>query len=142
MSNLGKFVKTETGFKGTIKTMALDLTDVRFEKEQGPKRTEDSPDYIVYVDGAQVGAGWAKVSNGKGKKPYISALIDDPSMERPLNFTLFATTPDGSKQDALWSRPKANCGAGRPRENGGAGLRQVLSALRPGPIPGATDRAA
>ena len=104
MSVLGTFQKTPDGFLGNVRTLTLRLEDVRLVKIEGSKRGKNSPDFRVLVEGVEIGAGWTKPYDD-GKKTFVSATMDDPSMPHALNFSLFMRQ-DGKGFDATWNRPQ------------------------------------
>jgi uncharacterized protein (DUF736 family) len=104
MSNVGTFQKTQNGFKGSIRTLQVNVPEVLLTKIDA-KRGNNSPDYRVMVAGHEIGAAWNKVSTGEEKKKYISVTMDDPSFPHRVNCSLFERE-DGKGYDAVWNRPR------------------------------------
>ncbi len=97
MTTIGNFTQDENGFTGTITTLAL---KAKAAIKSIPKRSEHAPDYRVYANGAEIGAGWGKVS--ETSKPYLSIKLDDPSFGRPIYCRLI--TREDNTRVLLWSR--------------------------------------
>ena len=98
MATIGIFTKTSDGYTGQVRTltMKLDLT-VR----SCPKDTDKGPDYRLFVDGAECGAGWTRQSNAG--RDYISCKLDDPTFPAPV-YTSLVTSEDGQRHSLIWSR--------------------------------------
>ena len=104
MSNVGTFQKTTNGYKGGIRTLRVTLPEVILVKIEGTKRGDSSPDYRVLVEGVECGAGWIRPYDD-GKKKFVSATLDDPSLPNAINFSLFENQ-DGKTFNASWNRPQ------------------------------------
>lgn len=105
---MGIFKKVSTGFEGSLKSIGLNLPDVKLTKIEGPKRADKSPDFDVWAEGVKCGAGWAKPykdSQSGEKKSFVSAVMDDPSFPHKVNFSLFADKT-GTNYQAIWNRPE------------------------------------
>ncbi|ESQ78686.1 DUF736 domain-containing protein [Asticcacaulis sp. YBE204] len=101
MSIIGTFVKSETGFSGSIKTATLNFKARLVETEPA---SENAPDYRVYTGAAEIGAGWKrKAENGRD---YISLKLDDPSFSHPIYASLFQDE-DPDTYNLLWTRPQS-----------------------------------
>jgi len=67
-------------FHGKLRTLTLN-TEIRITPNT--KGSNDkAPDFIISIDGIEVGAAWNKVS-AKGET-YISVSLDDPSFASPI----------------------------------------------------------
>ncbi|MBY3495637.1 DUF736 family protein [Rhizobium laguerreae] len=79
---IGRFERTEQGFKGRIITLECqsEKVEIRSKKEEGA--------YDVLINGADV--GYAKVSGVD--RDVIVVQIDDPSFDAPIEAQL---RPDG-----------------------------------------------
>ncbi len=100
MTTIGTFTKSNKDFTGTVKTLALHA-QVKLVPADGS--SESAPDYRIYADSAEIGAGWKKTSeNGRD---YISLKIDDPSFSQPIYASLFRGD-DPETYSLLWSRPR------------------------------------
>jgi uncharacterized protein (DUF736 family) len=87
MANIGTFSKTETGFSGVIKTLAV---NTKANLVSVPVESENSPQYRIYAGNAEIGAGWIKKS--KQDQAYISVKLDDPSLPAPIHASLHEAT--------------------------------------------------
>lgn len=96
MAVIGKFKSAENGFQGTIETF-LAVLDVRFERVSGG--TDAVPDYRIYRGMAEIGAAWDQQT--KAKRRYLAAVLDDPSLPRPIECRL-VQAEDG--WNLMWSR--------------------------------------
>ena len=85
MAIIGTFTKTENGFIGNIKTLAVNA-QASFEKN-ADKQTTNHPDYNLLSDGAKIGAAWERTGK-KGR--YLSVSFDDPSFA-PGHYSLYKT---------------------------------------------------
>jgi uncharacterized protein (DUF736 family) len=88
------FVKTAHGYRGTLRTLALNtkLAIVEVEKRG------DGPDYRVFAGQTEVGAGWKRT---RTSRDYVSLKLDDPSFAQPINASLMEI--DG-EYCLVWSR--------------------------------------
>jgi uncharacterized protein (DUF736 family) len=67
------------------------------------ERTDQAPDYRVFVGRAEIGAAWNKTS--AEQRDYLSLKLDDPSFTGPIFANLF--DDDGEDTHRLiWSRPR------------------------------------
>lgn len=93
MPAIGYVTKTDTGYKGQLKTIS-----VRADIEIIPNRAKASdtqPDYRVLANGSEVGAGWIKTGERSGKD-YISLSFAAPEFGPR---TLFANLGRAAGQD-------------------------------------------
>ena len=74
MAIIGKFTKTEQGFKGLINTLAI-KAEATFERN-GDKQQDNQPDYEILASDIRIGAAWERTGK-KGR--YISVSLEDPS---------------------------------------------------------------
>ncbi len=99
MSNIGSFeYQGAPGqfqlIKGSIKTLTLNA-EVQIEENFAASDNPDAPTHEVKVssngDWISVGSAWErKIKRGPNEgDSFLSAVIDDPSFERPLNFAVF-----------------------------------------------------
>lgn len=100
MANIGTFTKTENGYSGVIKTLAVNtkanLVSVQAE-------SENSPHFRIYAGNAEIGAGWLKKS--KQDQPYISVKLDDPSLPAPIHASLHEG--EEGQYNLIWTRRRA-----------------------------------
>ena len=105
MSQIGRFIRTKSGYSGRIHTLTLDAELVLFPAEHSD--TENAPDYRVHLgpddDGPEVGAGWKRTGEKAGD--YVSLLIDDPALMQPIRANLFQSGDDKSAWSLHWNRP-------------------------------------
>lgn len=74
--NIGFFKATNSGYEGTIETLALKIPA---EFTRVVKRTNDkAPNYELYSGDLKIGAAWDKVSKKRGTK-YVFVTFEDPS---------------------------------------------------------------
>ena len=96
MATIGTFTKTSTGFNGTIQTLSLKAKVVISKVD---KSSDGAPDYRAFIDKVEVGAGWARTS--EGKREFVSVKIDDPSFAAPIYANLIERN---GQHDLIWSR--------------------------------------
>ena len=107
MTCIGTFAATPDGFEGRLQTLTIDapLTLVAAD----PGDTENAPDYRIMAgegeESYEVGAGWKHVGDKAGS--FVTLVIDDPVLPRPLRANLFSS--DDQNHVLIWSR-----GARRP----------------------------
>ena len=105
MSQIGAFSRTASGFQGHLKTLTLDVDLCLVPVDAA--EAENAPDYRIHLgdddQGAEVGAGWKRTGERAGA--YVSLLIDDPSLARPINANLFQSNRDGNAHHLVWNRP-------------------------------------
>ncbi len=85
MPKIGEFTETEFGFSGAIRTREgrseVNLVTNDAGHEGGPDYTARAP------NGAEVGAGWNKVSAKTGN-PYVRVSIDDVTLPQKIQANL------------------------------------------------------
>jgi len=103
--SIGQVVKRGDGFTGNIRTAlvrgALHIKP-NAQKTQGSKQ----PDYRLYFDGQECGAGWLAEEKPGMDYRSINCTLDDPSFPTPLRFAL-GRAPDQDDADLLnliWNR--------------------------------------
>ena len=97
MTTIGTFTRDETGFTGTIATLAIKAKAVIRPVR---KTVENAPDFRVYASGVEIGAAWSKKS--EADKPYLSIKLDDPSFAEAIYCRLVGRE-DGDHV-LVWSR--------------------------------------
>lgn len=75
MPAIGYVSRTDKGFKGNLKTLSI-KAPIEFIANSS-KTTDKQPDYIVLVDGVEVGAAWNRVSKHSGNE-YVSMQLSAP----------------------------------------------------------------
>ncbi len=105
MTQIGAFTRTESGFHGHLKTLSLDVELCLVPAD--PSEAENAPDYRIHLgtddQGPEVGAGWKRTGERAGA--YVSLLIDDPMLSRPIRANLFQSNRDGNAHHLSWNRP-------------------------------------
>lgn len=96
------FNKQGRDYIGCIRMPGLVLSDVKFVPSIDGD--EGKPDYAIVHDASflRIGAAWAKTS--RTGKPYLSVIIDWPSLPAPINCALIDL--EGGKHVLVWSRNK------------------------------------
>ncbi len=101
MSTIGVFDKHEDEHYGYIETLSVQANNVRIVPAN-TRRSDKSPDYVVMVGNAQIGAGWDRKSTHG--KPYISLAMDDPSFAAPIYASLFYDDSNEGRYSLDWRR--------------------------------------
>ena len=103
MATIGTFTSTETGFNGSIRTLALNVK-ARIARIEDP--SDKGPHYRIYAGNVELGAAWQKRS--EQDRDYLSVKLDDPSFNAPIYANLF-DEEGGESYTLIWSRGrKAN----------------------------------
>ena len=105
MTQIGQFIRTQSGYSGRIRTLSLDLAIVFVPTDKSD--VENAPDYRIRVgdeDGIEIGAGWLQTGERAGA--YISVLLDDPAFAQPIRARLFQSDESGRDWDLHWTRQK------------------------------------
>jgi uncharacterized protein (DUF736 family) len=96
---IGIFEKRDDGYIGAINTLNHRFGGVRFVPVE-VKHSDESPDYLVQIDGVELGAGWKATS--QAGNAFVRVQLDDPSFPTALNANLVEGR-DG-RYTLLWSR--------------------------------------
>ena len=99
MATIGTFTSTAKGFKGSVKTLNLNVKTVDFVPAEGDN--EKGPDYRIFAGGTEFGAAWKKTS--REGRDYHSVKLDDPSFPAPIYASLVETETQG-EFSLIWSR--------------------------------------
>jgi uncharacterized protein (DUF736 family) len=97
MAIIGNFTRSENGYFGSIKTMAV---RVKAKITPAVKETDKSPDFRVFAGQCEFGAAWKRISTAG--REYLAVKLDDPSFPIPVFATLIDTEEDGFV--LIWSR--------------------------------------
>ncbi len=97
MATIGTFTQDGESFTGTINTLVL---KAKATLQPVEKTNDQMPDFRVYANGTEIGAGWQKP--GKGDRPYLSVKLDDPSFPQPIYCRLIEL--ESGRHQLLWSR--------------------------------------
>ena len=104
MATIGTFTTTATGFKGSLKTLNLNVKTVEFVPAEGDN--EKAPDFRILAGAAvEFGAAWKKRS--REGRDYHSVKLDDPSFPAPIYASLVETDTAGEFA-LIWSRRAAD----------------------------------
>ncbi|WP_158915885.1 DUF736 domain-containing protein [Caulobacter sp. S45] len=98
MATIGTFTKSDTGFTGSVKTLAL---NVKATIRAADKDNDRAPDFRIFAGSTEFGAAWKKTS--REDRDYLSVKLDDPSFPAPIYATL-VETDDGETHTLIWSR--------------------------------------
>ena len=105
MPQIGEFTRNAEGFFGRIQTLTLDL-DVSITPAETTE-AENAPDYHLHHgsedDAREIGAAWSRTGEKAGD--YLSVLIDDPMLARPVRAHLFQNGSDTCSWSLHWNRP-------------------------------------
>ena len=102
MATIGTFIRSENGFTGTIRTLALSVK-ARFVAAE--KENEKAPDYRVFTatGNTEFGAAWKKKAKETGRE-YFSVKLDDPSFPTPIHPSLVEMEGGKEGYSLIWSR--------------------------------------
>jgi uncharacterized protein (DUF736 family) len=96
MATIGAFTKSDDGYTGALKTLAL---SAKAKLTAVEKTDEKAPDFRLFAGAVEIGAAWRKTSR-EGRE-YLSVKIDDPSFPAPV----YASLVEGeSGFNLIWSR--------------------------------------
>ena len=99
MATIGTFTSTETGFTGSIRTLALNVK-ARIARVENP--SDKGPQYRIFAGSVELGAAWKKRS-AETDRDYLSVKLDDPSFPAPIYATLTAVEGEDDHH-LIWSR--------------------------------------
>ncbi|WEJ08491.1 MULTISPECIES: DUF736 domain-containing protein [Sinorhizobium/Ensifer group] len=100
MATIGTFTTSETGFNGSIRTLALNVK-ARIARIENP--SDKGPHFRIYAGNVELGAAWHKRSE-QTDRDYLSVKLDDPSFPAPIYATLTEIEGEDGYQ-LIWSRP-------------------------------------
>jgi uncharacterized protein (DUF736 family) len=98
MATIGTFTKSENGYTGAVKTLALNVK-ARFAPAE--KTNDKAPDFRVFAGQTEFGAAWKKRSS-EGRE-YLSVKLDDPSFPAPIYASLVEVEGEEGLS-LIWSR--------------------------------------
>lgn len=98
---IGKFTPADDGYVGEIATPSGFISPVRIAPIEGK-----GVDFVVAVDGLELGAAWKRHGSKTGKA-YLSVKLDSPFLLAPANCALITPKHDGGEFSLVWSRKKA-----------------------------------
>lgn len=100
MATIGTFTTSESGFNGSIRTLALNVK-ARIARIENP--SDRGPHFRIYAGNVELGAAWQKRS-AETDRDYLSVKLDDPSFPAPIYATLSEVEGEDGFQ-LIWSRP-------------------------------------
>lgn len=104
MATIGTFSASPKGFKGTVKTLSLNVKAVEFLPAEGDN--DKGPDFRIFAGATiEFGAAWKKRS--REGRDYLSVKLDDPSFPAPIYASLVETETQGEFA-LIWSRRAAD----------------------------------
>lgn len=103
MATIGTFSTSTKGFKGSVKTLNLNVKTVEFIPAEGD--SEKGPDFRIFAGATEFGAAWKKRS--REGRDYHSVKLDDPSFPAPIYASLVETDTAGEFA-LIWSRRAAD----------------------------------
>jgi uncharacterized protein (DUF736 family) len=98
MATIGTFTKSENGYTGAVKTLAL---NVKARIAPAEKTNDKAPDFRVFAGLTEFGAAWKKRSS-EGRE-YLSVKLDDPSFPAPIYASLVEVEGEEGLS-LIWSR--------------------------------------
>ena len=107
MAIIAKFVRTEEGFSGSLKTLTLDRELLMLPVENpNPDSETDYPDYRVWLASKHgpFGAAWKRAGEQAGTGYNI--LLEDPVFGSPIRGHMFQTDEQGQTWSVRWFPPK------------------------------------
>lgn len=93
MPAIGYVTRTETGFKGQLRTVSIH-TDIELVANRS-RTTDAQPDYRVFSGGSEIGGGWIRTGERSGKD-YVSLSLAAPEFGPR---TLYANLGRAAGQD-------------------------------------------
>ncbi|WP_309086671.1 DUF736 domain-containing protein [Chelativorans sp.] len=102
MATIGTFLRTPKGFRGSVKTLNLNVKAVEFLPAES--ENEKGPDYRIFAGATEFGAAWKKTS--REGRDYHAVKLDDPSFAAPIYASLVETENEGEFA-LIWSRRAA-----------------------------------
>ncbi|PWB95181.1 DUF736 domain-containing protein [Methylosinus sporium] len=103
MTQIGRFMRTKSGYSGAIRTLSLDAQIALVPSDHGI--TENAPDYRILLgddEGPEIGAARKRVGEKAGD--YVSLLLDDPALTQPMRANLFRSSENKSSWVLHWTR--------------------------------------
>ena len=103
MAQIGQFTRDKSTFTGRIQTLFFERHLILTPVESSD--AENAPDYRIRLgdaDGPEIGAGWKRTGEKAGD--YVSLIIDDPTLPRPIRANLFQSGDDKSAWTLNWNR--------------------------------------
>ena len=99
--NIGFFKKTDTGFAGSIETLALKIP-AEFTRVLD-RKTENAPAFEIFTKDLRIGAAWER--QGRTGK-YLSVSFEDPSFSSGF-YNLYPKRGMEDGYDLTFERPRS-----------------------------------
>jgi uncharacterized protein (DUF736 family) len=96
---IGEFKKTETGFTGTLQTLAVKANISLHPNDD--KQKDNHPDYIIQHGQNEIGVAWER-SDDRGY--HVSLSFEEPSLAAGY-YTLVKSDKGISVYDLLYRKP-------------------------------------
>jgi uncharacterized protein (DUF736 family) len=103
MATIGTFVKSDSGFAGSVKTLSL---NVKAKFVPSDKDSDKAPDFRILAGPVELGAACRKTAQA-GDREYLSVKLDDPSFAAPIYASLVKGEGDDN-YSLIWSRRSAD----------------------------------
>ena len=103
MAIIGNFTKSENGYSGSIKTVAV---SVKAKITPAVKENDKAPDFRVFAGQSEFGAAWKRTSSAG--REYLSVKLDDPSLPAAIYASLVETEGDKESFSLIWARRNGN----------------------------------
>ncbi|GLR90304.1 DUF736 domain-containing protein [Bradyrhizobium iriomotense] len=103
MAQIGQFTREKSTFTGRIQTLFFERILILTPAESSD--ADNAPDYRIRLgdaEGPEIGAGWKRTGEKAGE--YVSLIIDDPALPRPIRANLFRSGDDQSTWTLNWNR--------------------------------------
>jgi uncharacterized protein (DUF736 family) len=101
MATIGTFFRQGNVIEGRVKTLQFQ-EQVRLVPNPDVSSVVRAPDYLIYSGDVEIGGAWAIKKNNR--TVYYNVRIDDVSLARPINATLYQSEEDNDHFDLVWSR--------------------------------------
>lgn len=103
MASIGHVTATgKGGFKGQLRTITISADIEIVPNEQ--KANENQPDYRVFTDGIEIGAGWMRRSETSGRD-YVSLSLAAPEFGPRRLYANLGRAPGGDENSfaLIWN---------------------------------------
>ncbi|MGI9487461.1 MAG: DUF736 domain-containing protein [Geminicoccaceae bacterium] len=105
MATIGNVILDGDRYRGQLNTVTIQAS-IEIAPNHS-KANDRQPDFRVYVNGAEIGAGWNKYNKSTAEQ-YLSISMDDPSFDTPIHANLgkAAGQDDPNAFALIWNRPR------------------------------------
>lgn len=101
MVQLGRFIRTDAGYAGELRTLTL---EVPLRIEAATPMTESAPDHRVFAGEIECGVGWTP---DEDRGSVLNLKIDDPAFAAPIRARL-VRGKDDEEYILIWRRPSSD----------------------------------